>query len=426
MGYKFDDDRRNFNDGYSYQDNRSYFSSSDKTYIDRRNARLAAERQKQRKKRLFARRATIVGILLLIAILLIVGIVSLFNAIFGDDSDATQGSGAGVQATQEANSDTVNVSKDATTFSKPKIKDDGKTEGHYSSVNSAVYIYENAAYELFSGSEASAKYYAECISDFKASLGDSIKVYNMVVPKPVEFGVPSRLVDSGKVQTTSQADNIKTIYTNYTEDVIPINCYNELASHCDEYIYYRTDHHWTALGAYYAYKAFCEQTGQKVLDLAACEENVIEGYQGTLTDLDPVLYENLDTVSYWTFPYDTYATITESTGATPYDTSIYYSGATGGTLTYGVFIWGDHPLFVEHSDAVDNGKKIAVIKESYGNAMVPYLTANYEEVHVIDFRHFEGNLKSYCEQNGITEVLFVNNIMAANTAMMVDQISTLN
>lgn len=426
MGYRFDNDRNNFDDGYSYYDNRSYFSSDDKTYINRRNARRAAERQKQRKKRLFARRATIVGFILLFLILVIVGFVALCNLIFGgSDTDAEKQGEAPTSVAGQSDSSKVQKT-DATTFVQPKVPDDNKTEGHLSASNAAVYIYNNAAYELFAGSDASAKYYAQCISDFKASLGDSVKVYNMVVPKPVEFGVPKRLIDSGEVNTTSQSENIKRIYTSYTEDVIPINCYNELANHLDEYIYFRTDHHWTGLGAYYAYKAFCEQTGQKVLDLDVCQEHTIDGYQGTLTDLDPVLYENLDTVHYWTFPYNTYATITESTGATPYDTSIYYEGATGGSLTYGVFIWGDHPVFVEHNEDIQEDKKIAVIKESYGNAMVPYLTANYKEVHVIDFRHFEGNLKDYCTQNGITEVLFVNNIMAANTAMMVDQISTLN
>lgn len=420
MGYRFDDNRNNFDDGYSY------YSNDEKAYADRRNARRAAERQKQRQKRLFARRATIVGIMVLIAILIITAIISIFNWIFDTDDSVENAGGTNTNSAATAQtSNNANKSNQATTFNAPNIPDDNKSEGHYSASNSAVYIYNNAAFELFSGSQASAQYYADCISDFKASLGDSVKVYNMVVPKPVEFGVPKRLIDSGEVQTTSQSENIKTIYTSYTEDVIPINCYNELSAHCDEYIYFKTDHHWTGLGAYYAYKAFCEQTGQKVLDLSVCEENTIEGYYGTLTDLDPVLSENPDTVHYWTFPYNTYATVTDGSDA-PYDTSVYYTGATGGSLTYGVFTWGDHSLFVEHNEDLTNGKKIAVIKESYGNAMVPYLTANYEEVHVIDFRHFEGNLKSYCEENGITEVLFVNNIMAANTAMMVDQISTLN
>ena len=53
---------------------------------------------------------------------------------------------------------------------------------------------------------------------------------------------------------------------------------------------------------------------------------------------------------------------------------------------------------------------------------MPYLTDNYEEVHVIDSRYFEGSLKEYMKENGITEVLFFNNIMSANNPFMVDEI----
>lgn len=71
------------------------------------------------------------------------------------------------------------------------------------------------------------------------------------------------------------------------------------------------------------------------------------------------------------------------------------------------------------------GKKIAVVKESYGNAFVPYLTNNYEEVHVIDFRYFKHNLVDYCKTNGIDEVLFMNGVMSANTQVQLDSMSGL-
>ncbi len=398
---------------YDFNDN----FRENREYIERRNARRALEREKQRKKKLFARRATIVGIMLLILILIITLLVMGIKAIFSIGDGNVEETIAPTEAPTEA----VNN----LTFDEPDIPDDKSIEGYPSSANSAVYIYNKAAYELFSGSESSAQDYADCISEFKAQVGDDITVYNMVIPNHIEFGVPKRIKESGAIQTSSQSENIKAIYTSYSEDVVPINCYNELSAHCKEYIYFNTDHHWTGLGAYYAYKAFCEQTDQKVLDLSVCTENKVEGYEGSLIDCDGSLYENLDTVHYWTFPYSTYAMRTESTGDTPYETSIYYEGAASGPYTYGAFIWGDCSLFVEYNQDLANGKKIAVIKESYGNAFVPYLTANYEEVHVIDFRYFDGNLKSYCTQNGIDEVLFVNNIMAANTAIQVDRIRTL-
>lgn len=417
----------NFND---FRDDKNYFIE-DKTYIDRRNARRAAEKARQRRKKLIARRVTIVAVMVF-ALVLVVGLFWKLFDLFTPDKDKASTSESAAPTLNKLevffianlpdDEKTNSVSQDALNFVKPAVPDDNKTEGHFSSMNSAVYIYNNAAYELFGGTAESAEFYAESISQFKAQVGDTITVYNMVIPKPIEYYVPDRVMQSSGISTNSQAENIKTIYSSYTEDVVPINCYNELAAHLEEYIYFRTDHHWTGLGAYYAYKAFCEQTGQKVLNLSACEENTISGYQGTLVDMDASLYDNLDTVHYWEFPYDTYATITPRSGDIPYDTSIYYGAATAGTLTYGVFIWGDSATFVEHSSAVDNGKKIAVIKDSYGNAFVPYLTANYEEVHVIDFRFFDSDLKTYCEENGITEVLFINNIMAANTAFLVDDI----
>lgn len=399
----------------------SYDFNEDRELLDRRNARRAIEREKARKKKLFYRRVTIVGIALLIVILIIAAIISGFRALFSAVEDNKNKKAEETVATTEAPTEPPV----AYTFKEPDIPDDKKTQGYYSSENGAIYIYNQAAYELFAGTESSAKDYADCISEFKASVGDSMKVYNMVIPNHTEFGVPRRLIEDGTVQTNSQAENIKTIYKSYTEDVIPINCYNALSEHVDEYLYFNTDHHWTGLGAYYAYKAFCEQTDKKVLDLSVCTENKVEGYEGSLLYCDGSLYENLDTVYYWTFPYSTYAMRTDNYGETPYESSVYYEGATSGPYTYGVFIWGDCSTFVEYNEDLDNNKKIAVVKESYGNAMVPYLTANYEQVHVIDFRYFDGNLKSYCKENEIKEVMFVNNVVAANTAIQVDRIRTL-
>ena len=96
-----------------------------------------------------------------------------------------------------------------------------------------------------------------------------------------------------------------------------------------------------------------------------------------------------------------------------------------------MFIYGDNPLTVLHSSspAATSGKKIAVVKESYGNAFVPYLSYNYEEVHIMDLRTFREastlDLTSYCRQNGITDVLFLNGVMSANTQIQLDSMAAL-
>lgn len=402
---------------------RDYYNRSDDTRRasdSLRRQRAIAQMKRKRRRKLLIRRTIIVVVCLLIVFLAIFLLVQLFKAIFGGGSSQSQAEAAAtetVEAVTEAPTQPA-----ASTFETPNIKDDGTSVGYYSSANGGVYIYNNMALELFGGSESTAQAYADTISAFKKSAPE-YTVYNMVVPNHTEFALPKRLIESGEVYAGSQAENIKLIYSDYTEDVKPINCYNKLCEHIDEYIYFNTDHHWTGLGAYYAYQAFCEQTGQTALSLSDCEEHTIPDFEGSLTYCDGGLYNNLDTVHFWTFPYETHARRQDNPGEELYETTVYYEQESSGTISYGVFIYGDAPLFIEYNDEINNGKKIAVVKESYGNAFAPYLTNNYEEVHVIDFRYFGQSLKSYMQDNDIDEVLFINNVMSANAAVQLDRIA---
>lgn len=364
-------------------------------------------------------RIIIVSVGILILVLIITIISSMFKACTGSGKDdknnnttfpSTQA--ATQPATQSPNAAQLN-------FTTPNIKDDN-TEGY---MGTNAYIWNGAAFELFGGDEYRAELYADCINSYKNKLGSDITVYNMVVPNHTEMGLPQRL-KSSSAPSDSQAENIKQIYSKLDNSVVAINAYNKLAEHCNEYIYFNSDHHWTALGAYYAYTAFADVTNQSVLDLSTCTENKIEGFTGSFANTNDGL--STDTVSYYTFPYNITMDITDSNGVTSNYDSPYYQYAEAGSNTYGVFIVGDNPLTVLHSDSQNGtGKKIAVIKESYGNAFAPYLTNNYSEVHIIDFRYFTQNLADYCKQNGITEVLYLNGIMSANTQVQLDSMDAL-
>ena len=393
-----------------------------------RRSRAAALAKKKRRKKLIIRRTIIVLVGLLIVFLAIFLIVQIFKALFGGNK-APDGNNDVVTSTVSdplADPSSADASEAQTgaktdlTFKTPAIQDDGTSTGNWSNANSGVYIYNGIACEMFGWSDATATDYAAAISEFKQKAPE-YTVYNMIVPNHTEFALPRRLCSD--VGTMVQAENIEKIYNSYTSDVKPINCYNKLCDHIGEYIYFNTDHHWSGLGAYYAYTAFCEQTGQTPLSLSDCEEHTITDFEGTLYDSSQ--QSSLDTVHWWQFPYETHAMRQDNPGEDLYRTTVFYEDEPSGPYSYGVFIWGDAPLFVCCNDEIDNGKKIAVIKESYGNSFAPFLTANYEEVHVIDFRYFEGNLKSYMQDNDIDEVIFVNNVMSANTAMQVDRIREL-
>ena len=297
----------------------------------------------------------------------------------------------------------------------PVIKDDGKDGTLHSST---LYLWKNSGFNLFGSTEKVAKNYAKTLGEIVKTLDKKITVYNMVVPNHTEFGLPQRIKD--KIGCSSQAENLKFIADNLPDRITSINCYNALAEHNNEYIYYRTDHHWTSLGAYYAYTAFCQEKGLTPLDITTLKKNSIEGFTGSFYTLSgsSTLYNNSDTVTYYTLPNKTSAQMKERMGSSTIYCDVYYPASTGGTLTYGVFCWGDTAQFVIKSDA-GTGKKIAVVKDSYGNAFAPYLTAHYDEIHLLDYRYFSGNLNNYLKNNGIDEVLFLNNTMSANSTSQV-------
>lgn len=303
---------------------------------------------------------------------------------------------------------------------KPSVTDNGADA---SMATNTICIWNNQAFNLFFSGNKAAEYYAQAINGYANKLDKDVKVYNMVVGNHTEFGIPERLIKEG-IQTDSQSDNINHIIKNLSNRVTPVDCYNNLSEHCNEYIFYGTDHHWTALGAYYGYEAFCETLGLTPMDISKSEKTSIEGFLGSLYTAtgSSVLAENTDTVDYYSLPNNTYAIMTERQGSSSITVDVYYPAATSGDLTYGVFCWGDTAQFVIHSDC-GTGRKIALVKDSFANAFAPYLSANYDEVHLIDYRYWYGDLNQYLKDNGIKEVLFLNNTMSANTASQVDSIS---
>ncbi len=418
-------DLDNFDDSYDSRDyRRRQPQRRQGSYNRRPSYNTGRNKKRRRNSRRTRNRIIIVSSGIIILILLFVLISSMFKSCFGPSQEALAGVPTETKPAAGATKDTPNrpeVKDDLSpTYFKTPVIEDNKQDGE---MFYGIYKWNSQAYELFGSSEQKAQNYADTINGFADSL-KGITVYDMIIPNHTEMGLPQRLKDSS-APSGSQAENIKSVYSKLSDKVTPVNAYNYIADHNDEYIYFGSDHHWTGLGAYYAYAAFADTTKQPVLSLSDCTEQVIDGFTGTFTNTISGL--ETDSVHYWNFPYEVTMDITDSYGTVNTYTSPYYEYAQGGTLTYGVFIMGDNPLTVlkSSSENATPGKKIAVIKESYGNAFVPYLTYNYEEVHVIDFRHNSNNLAAYCAENGIEEVLFLNGVMSANTQIQLDSMSGL-
>ena len=284
-----------------------------------------------------------------------------------------------------------------------------------------VLVYQRTAYEMFYGWDGAAQDYAAAISKIKKALGDSVTVYNIIVPTHCGITLPQRFFDTYGI--SDQNHYINTILNSYTEDIIGINPFQTLMHHRDEYLYFNTDHHWTGLAAYYAYQDFCRTAGINALQLTQLTEGSIEGYYGSLTNYVDTSLVNVDTVHYYTMDADTSTSVFDEYGGNEQPTRLFHDYAEG-VNAYGVFLGGDSPLMVcRNQDG--NGRKIAVVKESYGNAFSPYIALTYSETHMIDFRYISFDFEQYLKDNEIDEVIFVNNTMASATPNRIDELNAL-
>ncbi|MDR0943724.1 MAG: hypothetical protein LBM41_04240 [Ruminococcus sp.] len=287
--------------------------------------------------------------------------------------------------------------------------------------NNGIVTIGDRSFMLFGGNRVQGKYYADVLNAYKVQLGEGINVYSMVVPTAVEFYLPDQYAE----YSNSELNQINYIYENLV-GVTPIDAYSVLASHTDEDIYLKTDHHWAQLGAYYASIAFAETLGEPVQPISDYEKKSREGYVGSLYGYtnDIKILESPERFDYYIqplpyktefFKYDTLAS--EGYGSLIYETSTSEKG-------YQMFI-GSDAKHIKVTTENKNGKRLCVFKESFGNALIPSLIPYFEEIYVIDIRFFGMNAIDYMKQEGITDVLFVNNIFAANTQMLIDYINNL-
>ncbi len=275
----------------------------------------------------------------------------------------------------------------------------------------------------FGGKPTAGNPYVSVVNAYKEALGEGVNVYSMVVPIAMEFYCPEEARKRPGLYI-SQLPTIKHIYQSLSPEVNVVNAYTALSDHVNEDIYLRTDHHWAPLGAYYAAQEFARTAGVNVPDLSEFDENVIHRFVGTMYGYskDISVKNAAEDFIYYT-PKDKSYTTTFTivnldkkfriTGeGKPYKTQFFKKFKDGSGNAYLTFMGSDF-LIAKVETAVKNGRKLAILKDSYGNAIPGYLFGSFEEVHVIDFRYFPHNIVEYCRRNEITDFLFVNNIFNA-------------
>ena len=255
--------------------------------------------------------------------------------------------------------------------------------------------------------------YGAAVSRIAAAMGESVRTFSLITPNGAQFYTPENM-------HSGNADQQKLITTAYASmsGVKTVDAYARICRHTDEYLFFRTDHHWTQLGAYYAYQAFCEAAGLTANELSAYQSGTYDRFVGsmyTFTSGYPqsqVLWDNPDSLTY-------YLPLHRTTARYYFSTELYggveipvVNTAVQSGNKYLCYLSGDTPVCVIESDAP--GGVCMVVKNSYGNAFVPFLTDHYSKVITIDPREFYGEGKPYIDlvqfaaEQGVNDLLVID------------------
>lgn len=280
----------------------------------------------------------------------------------------------------------------------------------------SLYLVGNVGFEDMYITKEGAAAYSAIINDIAASV-PSARTYSVLVPSASEFYAPKELY-------RNQLEGINLVYDRYSSDITPIDAYRPLYEHSYEKLYFMTDHHWTQRAAYYAYEAFLKQAG------------------GTIDPLDSFeKHDSYDFVGYWKSylsALSSQRSMLNKVSNNPellerfmpkiYSEGVIYADGymkkfyrnvqvVDPTITaYRTFAGGDNTLTVFVTSA-GTGRKICIIKDSYGDAFTTWAINNYSEVYVIDPRYnnnqfgsLSGELKidKFYEMTQFDDLVFVN------------------
>ncbi|MCR4853635.1 MAG: hypothetical protein K5893_08605 [Prevotella sp.] len=264
--------------------------------------------------------------------------------------------------------------------------------------------------------------YAEVVNQYRREFADSIRIYCMVIPTAVEYYCP----DMARSWTHSERISINNIYSKLSESVTPVNVYSVLGEHAAEPIYARTDHHWLPLGAYYAAQEFARVADVPFRDISHYDRRVIKNFVGSMyrySGRDQAVKNYPEEFVYYVprdVRYETSFveyTLDKSRRkvigeSIPDENRFFQPYPDGSSLSYCTFMGGDYRL-THVSTSTHNGRRLLILKDSFGNALPAYLFYGFEDIHVVDCRYFTKNLVNYVHDNSITDVLFANNVSHA-------------
>ena len=222
-----------------------------------------------------------------------------------------------------------------------------------------------------------------------ALIPDKSDLYSSLLPKNVPNDREKEVIDYCYGQ--SNATNV--------------DIYSALSAHTDEYIFYRTDHHWTSLGAYYGLSALAESMGLPCPALASYTDRhvVSEEFYGTTWSSSGFSWVDPDTMEIFVNAPEGLK-VTSYPQGSPVEGKLYDFSFLEKKDKYSMFMGGNCPMHVIETGNEDK-PSLLILRDSYTDSLIPFLLDDFSEIHVLDLRYYRASLKAYIEQNDFDNVL---------------------
>ncbi len=282
-----------------------------------------------------------------------------------------------------------------------------------------VNVKDLAGYCVYGFNLSAADRYCEAVASLQSLLADrNVQFYEIMVPNNSAI-----LLDDATKQAWSLSDERKVIqyYYGKTRSLAPavhtVDVFDTLLAHKNEYVYFRTDHHWTQLGAYYAYQEFCKAAGFTANPISAYASDVSPTFLGSYVNTNGYkqLEANPDSITYY------YPLSTNDIRFWDEEQNTFRNGKAIRNLKdyhprYGYmgYIYGDHAISYMNNPTLKNGRRCLVVKESFGNCFVPFLIDHYEEVVIVDYRYTSDRIVKAALEENVTDVVFLSNLEAVS------------
>lgn len=289
-----------------------------------------------------------------------------------------------------------------------------QTENNEISLGAAIQIGDTGFNQLGFSKVQSDRYIKSVSSYADRMAKKGVRVIS--APAPTSVGVMVEPEYLAQLKCARQDEMLAYLHDNMSDNVIKVDTFSNLVKHNDEYIYFRTDHHWTQLGAYYAYEAMCEATGQEAAPL----ESFTYWDQGKFTGS---LYGKVrwprklraDTLECYVPQGDItfYAHFKDGSLGTEWPLIAEKAGDINQNSRYSAFLAADCAMAHVVNESIPDAPNCLVIKDSFGNCYVPFLTQNYHNVYAIDYRkYWRYTMADFVEKYDIDDVIIMPYLIA--------------